>query len=216
MKIIKRVKIAIAAMLLASSYTVSASIITAEGIEASALQLSTDFEEFYNLGNGNAFSANTGLEQANTIVAFFAETSTDLGLFLIFGGPGGVAGFADFDILASDGAVTFADDSAEMPSGSNVVFNYARNRTDGLIFSGLTDPFWSIDIVFNSLSGIENLMFITFDSQGTSSVLFQTNDAPSILRINGAPDSANATQVSAPMTSALLLSALGLILFRRK
>lgn len=216
MKIVKNMKLLVGSLLLLSSSMVSASLITVDGFEANSLQLSTSFEEFYNLGNGNTWSANTGLEQANSIVAFMAETATDTGLFLIFGGPGGDAGSANFDIAGTDGAVTFADDSAEMPSGTTVVFNYAAGKTDGLIFSGLSDPFLSIDIVFNALTGIDNLVFFTFDEQGVSSVLFETNDTPAGLSISGAPDASNVTQVSAPMTSALMLSALGLILFRRK
>lgn len=216
MKLIKKVKVIIAGLLLASSSLASAGIITVEGIETDALQLSTSFEEFYNFGNGNLFSANTGLEQANSVIGFFAETSSDLALFLIFGGPGGAAGFADFDISASDGAVTFADDSAEMPSGSNVIFNYARNRTDGLIFSGISDALWSINISFNALSGINNLIFYSFDDNGDSSIVFETNGVPDSLSISGTPDLSNVTQVSSPATVLLMLSAFGLLLFRRK
>ncbi|APD89611.1 hypothetical protein BM524_07275 [Alteromonas mediterranea] len=216
MKIVRKMKFLVGSLLLLSSSMASASLITVDGFEADALQLSTTFEEFYNFDNGNTWSANTGLEQANSVVAFMAETATDTALFLIFGGLGGDAGSADFDISGTNGAVTFADDSAEMPTGTNVLFNYAADKTDGLIFSGLSDPFWSIDIVFNALSGIDSLVFYTFDQQGVSSVLFETSDTPTNLSISGAPDTSNITQVSAPMTSALMLSALGFLLFRRK
>ena len=77
-----------ALVILASSVYANASIITLNGSqEVNALKINESFESFYNFTN---WSANTGFEKANELVAFFALDDMDnLGLYMIFGGPSG-------------------------------------------------------------------------------------------------------------------------------
>lgn len=209
MNIISKMKLFVGGFMIVAASTASASLITANGNATNALQLTESFEDFYNFDDPNTFSANTGLEQANSVVAFLAESANELALFLIFSGPGGDAGSADFDITGTDGAISFVDDAQETPTASNVIFNYVAGKTDGLIFSGLTDASWSVDVIFNATTGLDSLTFLTFDDQGESSVLFATSGVPEALNVQ-------TVAVSAPLTGALLLTGLGCLLYRRK
>ena len=142
----------------------------------------------------------------------------DTALFLIFGGPGGNAGTADFDIVGSEGGISFIDDPVRRDpetgeitqrdpiNGNNVSMKYVAGYTDGLIFSGITSDDWSIDINFNSVTGIDNYRFLTFDEQGNDSVLYS---------MSGTPSSISVQTVSAPIVSLLMLFGLGYLVYRR-
>lgn len=208
MKLGKKIKAAMGGIMMLAATSASATLITANGNAAAALSLSESFESFYSLGIGNTYSANTGLEIANTAVAFLAESAGDLGLFVIFSDFGGLAGSVNLDVFGTSGAVSFTDDPAETVVGTNLVFNYAKDKTDGFIFSGMTGAEWSVDVIFNSLVGVNSLTFLTFDAAGNDSVLFETSN-PSSLNVQASP-------VSAPLMGFLTIALIGGLLARSR
>lgn len=209
-----------ALVVLASSVCANASIITLNGSqEVNALKINESFESFYNFTN---WSANTGFEKANELVAFFALDDTDkLGLYMIFGGPSGQAGSIVFDINGNDGEVVFVDDPGNRDpvvsttAGTNVTFSYIAGKTDGLVFSNFSSDFWGLNIVFDSFSGIDGYSFLSFDDNGqASTVLSGTGlDDISILSVPGS----NVTQVNAPSTILMFaLALMGMASVRRR
>lgn len=176
-----------------------------------AIEINESFRNFYSFADGTPWSANTGYEQANTLTAFFAEYQAEQALFLIFSGPGGLAGGVDFDIVGSQGRISFVDDpirtlpdGSRVPRdpvvGSNVSMNYVENYTDGLIYSGLTSQDWSINIDFNSSYGLDGFRFLGFDGQGNDTVMFEQDSLPSSLQFIN-----TARSVSTPSILMLLL-----------
>jgi hypothetical protein len=209
-----------ALVILASSVYANASIITLNGSqEVNALKINESFESFYNFTN---WSANTGFEKANELVAFFALDEMDnLGLYMIFGGPSGQAGNIVFDINGNNGEVVFVDDPGDRDpvvstaTGTNVKFTYVAGKTDGLVFSNFLGDFWGLDIVFGSFSGIDGYSFLSFDGNGqATTVLSGTGlDDISILSVPGS----NVTQVSAPSTILMFaLVLMGMATVRRR
>lgn len=214
------VKAGAALLMLCSSVGASASIITLNGSEeVQALELTETFESFYNFTD---WSANTGFEQANELVAFFALDNSDaLGLYMIFGGPGGDAGSIVFDINGGDGEVVFVDDPGNRDpvvstaTGTNVTFSYAADKTDGLVYSNFSSDFWGLDIIFDSFSGIDGYSFLTFDDNGQSSIALSGTslDDISILSVPGS----NVVSANAPSTVMIFaLAIIGLAGIRRK
>lgn len=214
------VKVGAALLMLCGSVGASASIITLNGSEeVQALELTETFESFYNFTD---WSANTGFEQANELVAFFALDNSDaLGLYMIFGGPGGDAGSIVFDINGNDGEVIFVDDPGNRDpvvstvTGTNVTFSYAADKTDGLVYSNFSSDFWGLDIIFDSFSGIDGFTFLTFDDNGQSSVALSgaSLDDISILSVPGS----SVVSANAPSTVMIFaLAIIGLAGIRRK
>ena len=213
MKLLNVIKLGVASLVMAVSTYTSAGIITSNGSAVNPLSLGESFEDFYNWGNGNQYSSNTGLEVSNSVVAFMAEYQNDLALFMIFSGQNGAAGVANFDITGTEGGISYVDDPNNDPvNGSNVKLRYAQGRTDGIIYSGLQSDVWSIDVVFNHLKNINNLTFLTFDGQGTSSVLYTTSTVPEAFSVSSIDVSA---VVSAPAISLLTLLGFGFVTYRR-
>ncbi|NKX31073.1 PEP-CTERM sorting domain-containing protein [Alteromonadaceae bacterium A_SAG1] len=144
-----------ALVILASSVYANASIITLNGSqEVNALKINESFESFYNFTN---WSANTGFEKANELVAFFVDDPGD------------------------------RDPVVSTATGTNVKFTYVAGKTDGLVFSNFLGDFWGLDIVFGSFSGIDGYSFLSFDGNGqATTVLSGTGlDDISILSVPG-------------------------------
>ncbi|MDO6539764.1 PEP-CTERM sorting domain-containing protein [Alteromonas stellipolaris] len=201
--------------LVSSAFQAKAAIISVEGVEVEALSINTSFESFYNFTD---WSANTGYEIANELVAFFVTDASDaLGLFMIFSGPGGDAGSVNFDLLSSEGSVVFVDDpdGRDPIVGTNVSFGYAADKTDGLVFSEFVSDSWFIDVVFNSVSGVSGFNFLTFDANGVADIA--TSGSLSDFSISSA--SAPSAPVGVPAPSSLLILLLSLtciVLSKRK
>lgn len=207
-KLIK--KVIAAAMLVSASLSANAALIVNGSTEVNALQLSESFVSFYDFKD---WSANTGLEQANELVAFFAIDDTDeLGLYMIFSGPTGSAGAINFDINGSNGNVIFIDDpSGRDPvvatsTGSNVSFSYVAGKTDGLVYADFVGDLWSLDILFNRFTGINGYSFLTFDSAGNSSTAVSGTGLEN-LTLTSFPSSS--VSVSTPST--LMIFALSIV-----
>ena len=201
--------------LVSSAFQAKAAIISVEGVEVEALSINTSFESFYNFTD---WSANTGYEIANELVAFFVTDASDaLGLFMIFSGPGGDAGSLNFDLLSSEGSVVFVDDpdGRDPIVGTNVSFGYAADKTDGLVLSEFVSDSWFIDVVFNSVSGVSGFNFLTFDANGVADVA--TSGSLSDFSISSA--NAPSAPIGVPAPSSLLILLLSLtciVLSKRK
>jgi len=207
-------------LLLCGSVGANASIITLNGsTEVQTLELTETFESFYDFTD---WSANTGFEKANELVAFFAlDDSNTLGLFMIFGGPGGDAGSIVFDINGGDGEVVFVDDPGNRDpvvstaTGTNVTFSYAAGKTDGLVYSNFSSDFWGLDIIFDSFSGIDGYTFLTFDDSGQSSVALSGASLEDISILSVADS--NVVSANSPSTVMIFaLAIFGLAGIRRK
>lgn len=207
-----------AVMLVSASLSANAALIVNGSTEVNALQLSESFESFYDFNN---WSANTGFEQANELVAFFATNDADeLGLYMIFSGPTGSAGAINFDINGSNGSVIFVDDPdgrdpvVSTATGSNVTFSYVAGKTDGLVYADFVGDLWSLDILFNRFTGINGYSFLTFDSAGNSSAAVSGTGLDN-LTLTSFPSSS--VSVSTPSTLMIFaLSVVCLLASRRK
>lgn len=192
--------------LVSSAFQAKAAVISVDGTEVDALSINTSFESFYNFTD---WSANTGYEIANELVAFFVtDDSNALGLFMIFSGPGGDAGSLNFDLLSSEGSVVFVDDpdGRDPIVGTNVTFGYAADKTDGLVFSDFISESWSLDVVFNSVSGVNGFSFLSFDASGVATVA----SAGALTDFNVSSTVAPGAPVSVPTPSSLLILLLSL------
>jgi hypothetical protein len=192
----------------------SAAIIKVEDVELKTLELSSGtFKSFYafteHAGNLITWSANTGLEEANTIVTFFAKVNNDIAMFMIASGPDGSAGSLDFDVTASQGSILFVDDPDNDPvNGSNVSMSYVAGKTDGIIYGKFPVGQWNIDVLFNSTSGLDSMRFLTFDQQGQASVALTKDSIQDF--------SVTSMNITSPSVVMLFLSMLGFILTRKK
>lgn len=212
-------KAIVAVLFLSASLCANATLIVNGSTAVNALKLSDSFESFYNF---NDWSANTGFEQANKLVAFFAENDSNaLGLYMIFSGPTGGAGDINFDINGPTGNVVFVDDpSGRDPvvataNGTNVTFKYVAGKTDGLVYSDFTGDAWNLDILFNTFSGVDGYSFLSFDPSGNSTVAASGSSLEN-LTLTSFPSS-NAAEVSAPSTLMILgLSIVCIFASRRK
>lgn len=199
---------------LAASYAANATIITVNGVDVEALDLSgsySSFEDFYSYNDANAFSSDTGLEKANTIVMYFAELNGELALFTTVSGTGGKSGTSTIDINGSAGSLTFVDDNPEFVSSNNIIWNYGGGAGDGLIYSDLgTSGGWSLDLSFTDLVNITGLDFLTFVDglySGVTEAISSTNTVYSV----------TTTSVDEPLSLSLLsLFLVGLTLTKRK
>lgn len=215
------IKTLVAVCLVLMSTIGNAGLIKIEESEISAIELSDTFRSFYAFASVTPWSANTGLERANTLVAFLAEYADEQALFLIFSGPGGDAGSANFDIVGSEGGISYVDDPIRTDPvtgvrtprdpvvGNNVSMTYIEGYTDGLIFSGLFSDDWNIDIDIFSTTGIDNFVFLSFDEDGNESVAYSTSGVPNRLLVG------NLELVSAPILSLVTLAGIVLLLRRR-
>ncbi|WP_338853462.1 hypothetical protein WE348_07860 [Alteromonas macleodii] len=208
---------------LSVSVNANAGLLSVNGSEVNALDINKSLVSFYNFSKSN-YSANTGFELANQLVVFFAnDNAGQLGLYLIFGGPGSVKGNVNFDITLSDGEIVFVDDPnvalrndviTTTSSGYNVDMTWGANRTDGLILSSFSSDFWFINLDFNALTGINSFSFLTFDANGVESVQVFEKGFNS-LSITSLP-TGNVSTVSAPSSILLLsLALVGIGAFRR-
>ncbi|WP_218418599.1 PEP-CTERM sorting domain-containing protein [Alteromonas lipotrueae] len=194
--------------LVSSAFQAKAAIISVDGTEVDALSINTSFESFYNFTD---WSANTGYEIANELVAFFVtDDSNALGLFMIFSGPGGDAGSLNFDLISSEGSVVFVDDPGGRDPivGTNVSFGYAAGKTDGLVFSDFVTESWAIDVVFNNFSGVTGYNFLSFDASGTASVA--ASGALTDFNVSSTASATPGAPISVPAPSSLLILMLSL------
>jgi hypothetical protein len=216
MKFLKQ--ILAAGFALAIAHSASASIISVNGTEVEALDLNgsySSFLDFYDYNTVNRFTSNTGLEQSDSIVMFFAELNSELSLFTLVSGPLGGNGKASVSFSGSDGAISFVDDAAEFTSTSSVNWEYSSKKGDGLIYSGITDALWSLDFDFTGLENVKGLEFLSFTDglfDNATAAISGNDTTYSVLGISN-----SSVQVSEPtslaMFGALLL---GLSLTRRK
>lgn len=215
MKILKQ--ILAAGFALAMAHTANASLISVNGTTVEALDLNgsySSFLDFYDYNTANRFTSNTGLEQSDSIVMFFAELNNEFGLFTLVSGPIGGRGSASLSIRGSDGSVSFVDDPDES-SNPLISWSYDRNRGDGLIYSGLTGDSWILGFEFSNLTNILGLEFLTFEdgifSEATSALSDNETSYTAIY------SSRAVTQVSEPsmlgLTGVFLIA---LSLLRRK
>jgi hypothetical protein len=211
--------------LIGASYSSNAALLYVEGTEVQAIDINESLESFYNFSSSN-YSANTGFELANQLVAFFATDSVgDLGLYLIFGGPGSDAGNVNFDITTDDGQIVFVDDPnaatrsdtiTATTSGYSIDFIYGANRTDGLIYSDFTGENWDMLLSFNQTTGLDGFSFLTFDATGNDEVAI-SGTSLSTLDISSAQSSpASPVAVNAPNSLILLVLSISLVLASRK
>lgn len=186
---------------LASVSGAHAGLISVNGTEVNALNISTSFEDFYQFDSPNTWSANTGLEVANQIAIFVANVGNEFGIFTIYSGIGGVAGGGDNEVIGS-GSVTFWEDAAE----ANLSFTYAADKTDGFIVSELFGDFWNVDYSFSNVYGIDGITVYSFDSNGDAVIAQQIAGVPATLNVNSI-FSSNAVAVSAPGSLILFMMA---------
>lgn len=151
----------------------------------------------------------------------FAELNNEYAMFLMISGPGGAAGAVSGDVSGSEGAISFIDDPGgrDPVSGSSISWTYAANKTDGLIFSGITSDVWTIDVNLTKVSGgFTGVNFLTFDNIGNDTKALSlglTADAVDF-SINSIQSTAVAA-VNAPATFGLFFIALaGFLRLRRK
>lgn len=178
-------KLLIASTLVIGALSSAHAGLSVAGTFVDAKQISdANFETFYNYGNGNAYSANTGLEVANEVVIFLGQlASGEYGIYTIFSDHGGHAGSATVDTTATTGNVVFTDDGSE----TGLSFNWARNKTDGFIFGNIFGGNWSVDFDFSNISGLSALTVLSFDAAGNASTVFTST--------GGVPHSVNISSV---------------------
>ena len=222
----KFLKAIMAFCVLGASFNSNAAFMSVDGVEVEALDINQSLESFYNFSSSN-YSANTGFELANQLVAFFATDNADnLGLYLIFGGPGSDAGNVNFDITSSDGEIIYVDDPnaatrsdtvISTSTGYSVDLIYGANRTDGLILSNFAGDIWDMALSFNETTGIDSFSFLTFDSSGADSVALFSNDVSEILISSISTTAPNSpTAVIAPSTLMILALSFSCIFVSRR
>lgn len=189
------------ALTLASVSGAHAGLISVNGTEVNALNISTSFEDFYQFDSPNSWSANTGLEVANQIAMFVANVGNEFGIFTIYSGIGGVAGGGDNEVTGS-GSVTFWEDAAE----ADLSFSYAADKTDGFIVSELFGDLWNVDFSFSNVNGIDGITVYSFDTNGDAVIAQQIAGVPATLNVNSI-FSSNAVAVSAPGSLILFMMA---------
>lgn len=199
---------------LVMSQSANATLISVNGITVEALDLNgsySSFGDFYDFNNANRFASDTGLEQADRIVMFFAELESEFAFFSLVSGVGGGSGGADINISGTQGLLSFVDDAPEKVSDTNVSWVYGSNRGDGLIYSGLSaDGGWSLDFIFSNLDRIDGFDLLTFNDGSF-------DNANSAMSSDVTDYRATATAVSEPASIAVFGSLLiGLSLLRRK
>lgn len=194
----------------AMAHSANASIISVNGTEVEALDLNGSYKsflDFYDYNTVNRFTSNTGLEQADSIVMFFAELNNEFSFFTLVSGPLGGRGAATADISGTEGTLSFVDDPADQ-TGNQVNWTYDQRRGDGLIYSGLSNGSWLLNTSFSQLTNIDSFEVLTFsggDFANATSAL-SGNDTEYTAISSGS----SIVQVSEPSTlafvGALLLS----------
>lgn len=153
--------------LLLSSIANSA-VITANGVAINPLNLSEDYDsfyEFYDYRTSNS-SSHTGFEKRDRVVIFLTQIKDEIALIMTAGGPGGFTGTLGAYINGSEGAISFLDDpdGTDTFDGSIINWAYSRNKSDGVIFSGIFSSNWSIDIGLQKRGGgLSGIDILTFD-----------------------------------------------------
>ncbi|MFQ3251122.1 MAG: hypothetical protein ACI9O6_002969 [Glaciecola sp.] len=195
--------------LIASSTFANAGLISVNGNSVETLQLgNTGFSTFYNFGNGNTYSANTGLELANRAVIFVAQLDTnEYGIFNIFSGLGGRPGNIDVADSGTQGQITFLDDDTE----TNLSFGWSWGKSDGLVYSQIFGDSWSVNLDYSNISGLEGLSIYSFDSAGNAALVFASQQMPNSVNITSV-----AANINSPTILSIFLLALGFIAIRKK
>lgn len=171
MKIFKHMFAAV--FVLAIAHTANAAIITVNGTTIEALDLNgsyTSVLDFYDYNTVNRFTSNTGLEQSDSIVMFFAELNNEFSFFTLVSGPFGARGAATVNISGTEGTLSFVDDPADQVGITQVVWSYDQRRGDGLIYSDLSDGSWALSVDFSQLTNIDSFEVLTFSDGGLASV----------------------------------------------
>ena len=158
-------------MLTSSISTVNATLIQVnDNLEVEALTLTESFINFYDY-NTNKWSSNTGYEQNNTIVMFFAEYNNELALFTLADSFGqGSAGTATIAInnINDFGTILFKDDAGDATTSNGVAWKWSAGKNDGFIFTLNNPSDFYLDIQFSNLSGVgKGIKFLSFSDQNS-------------------------------------------------
>lgn len=184
----------------AAFITVNGSTLEVEAVninEISALS-------FNNLYGNSQFSANTGWEIANEMITFIAEFNNQFAIYSIFSdrfdSDTGTAGSLTFS-ASGEGTMIFRDDPGESTLGDTVLYNWAADRTDGLIWGTFPEDGISTIHTFTDVVGLNGITVYSFDDNNIPFVAgtFDFDD-------NGAVISY--ASVNAPATYGLLMLAL--------
>jgi hypothetical protein len=206
-------KLLVGVSLISASVFANAGLISVNDNSVNVLELgATEFSSFYKLGDGNQYSANTGLELPNQMVIFIAQKGNgEFGIFNIFSGLAGVKGNLDVTATGSQGFVSFVDDNTE----SDLKFKWDWGRSDGLIFSGIFGDSWTVNFDYTNSKGIRGLSVYTFDDSGNASLAFISAGSPKSVNITSSiPRIASATSVNAPTATFMFLLSIAFIIMQ--
>jgi hypothetical protein len=159
-------------MFVSSVSTVNASLININNdFDVGALTLEKDFLSFYDYNTKNKWSSNTGYEQNNTIVMFFAEFNNELALFTLldsFGKGNAGKGAMSINDINDFGSILFKDDSSDVNISNGVSWKWGAGKNDGMIFKINNPNNFYLDINFSGLSGLNNgIKFLSFSNQSS-------------------------------------------------
>ncbi|MDP5030970.1 hypothetical protein [Paraglaciecola sp.] len=211
--------------LFACSFSSHAGLLTFNGAEVSALNLTghySSFAEFYDYNSSKRWSSNTGLEQNDTVILFTAELNDEFAIFATISKFGtGKAGGLFVSYVGSAGAMLFTNDPDDLVSPSGISYNYFKRRNDGFIYGDLDDSLWTFDLSLSEARNLSGVRYISF-ADGTlgnasASELLAIGTGFSITHTsaNIVPD-AKATVVDAPASLAISVLALSLMCMSRR
>ncbi|WP_414829887.1 hypothetical protein [Alteromonas sp. H39] len=195
------------------AFSCQAALITVNGtsLNVNAVNINEiSATSFNNLYGNSQFGANTGWEIANEMITFIAEFNNQFAIYSIFSdrfdANTGTAGSLTFS-ASGDGVMTFRDDPGETTLGDTVLYNWAADRTDGLIWG--TFPASGINTVhtFSDVSGLNGITVYSFDDNNIPFVAgtFDFIDNGAVIRYSS---------VSAPASLGLMAVALCTIWLR--
>ncbi|WP_218310232.1 hypothetical protein [Alteromonas antoniana] len=166
---------------------------------------------FNNLYSNSQFSANTGWEIANEMITFIAEFNNQFAIYSIFSdrfdANTGTAGSLTFSATGA-GVMMFRDDPGETTLGDTVLYNWAADRTDGLIWGTFSAESINTTHTFADVVGLNGITVYSFDANNTPFIAgtFDFIDDGAVIRYSS---------VSTPATLGMLTLALCAIWLRR-
>lgn len=208
-----------------------ASFIVNGNVGIESISINETFESFYDRGGSTQYSSNTGFEQTDSIVFFFAEY---LGNYALLGLVDSNVSFGDdtdgnldlglADLSSTSGSLLFVDDPIEdvtfNTNGFDAKFRWTNDYNDGFIYQLGDETSVEIDIVLGNIAGLSNIQFVDF-SNNTASVLNlgspSSTDVINIRTADNVTGNSNLVEVNTPSTLLIFaLSLIGICAFRRK